>query len=529
MDARLRAKEPKRLALFVDHPGSPLVALTGQRWGRRSRVVVLSTAEEAHMTLNSQSMRADRDVLVPARRSHAVLTAYGPFDAIIDATSSNDEAKHARLKDTFFHLRRNGSYLLQIRRPEDGITCGDDNFAEAVSSAAVDNNGVHLLTNGRPALPKLRYAELDDLLEMRPDIGAFLTRLPELSFPSACDVTANIDRLNRRLLPTITVPSLGLRVYYDSICAPHQVLVARRAVLPDTYRHYTQPKLRNHCLRDVDDRFARYRRSLKPQQILDGEYFYLGSEHPQHFGHVMTEQLSRLWAWDEVKRRYPNARALVSLKKDRTELTMFELAIFQAAGVAPQDLFPVKTAVRVEKLLAAAPMFVNPAYAHPDLTKVWRRVGDALLAAAPLRQYPERIFVARGGTYPNRTCLNGGEVEQVFERSGYVVIYPEDYGLAEQAMMFDRARVVAGYAGSGLFNLIFSRSAKDVVLLTARTYAAPNEYLIASVLGHPLHLIWCEPAQARSAGQARTRFQSDFVFDFERDGGYLSSLLRRLG
>lgn len=51
---------------------------------------------------------------------------------------------------------------------------------------------------------------------------------------------------------------------------------------------------------------------------------------------------------------------------------------------------------------------------------------------------------------------------------------------------------------------------------------------LALFVDHPL-LIWCEPAQARSAGQARTRFQSDFVFDFERDGGYLSSLLRRLG
>ena len=93
--------------------------------------------------------------------------------------------------------------------------------------------------------------------------------------------------------------------------------------------------------------------------------------------------------------------------------------------------------------------------------------------------------------------------------------------------MFDRAHVVAGFAGSALFNLAFCTGAKRVILISSESYTARNEYMIASVLGHSIELIWCPPDLPQPVGGFSTKaFASGFSFDFERDGRYLEDLLR---
>ena len=58
----------------------------------------------------------------------------------------------------------------------------------------------------------------------------------------------------------------------------------------------------------------------------------------------------------------------------------FERALYGAAGIAPDDLVLVDGPVRVERLLAATPMFSQPQYVHPDLVHTYTAAvyGDPL-------------------------------------------------------------------------------------------------------------------------------------------------------
>jgi len=114
-------------------------------------------------------------------------------------------------------------------------------------------------------------------------------------------------------------------------------------------------------------------------------------------------------------------------------------------------------------------------------------------------------------------------------RDGFGVIYPEDFPLPEQAAIFRHAEVVAGYAGSALFTLAFCETPKRVIMISSEAYRARNEYMIASVLGHELNILWCRPDGPRAANETmRPSHFIAFTFDFAREGQYLEELLASL-
>lgn len=69
---------------------------------------------------------------------------------------------------------------------------------------------------------------------------------------------------------------------------------------------------------------------------------------------------------------------------------------------------------------------------------------------------PERIFVSRRGA-SMRQLKNEKEVADYLQERGFVTVQPEEYSLAEQAHLFDSARVVVAQHGAALANLMYMR------------------------------------------------------------------------
>jgi capsular polysaccharide biosynthesis protein len=183
--------------------------------------------------------------------------------------------------------------------------------------------------------------------------------------------------------------------------------------------------------------------------------------------------------------------------------------------------------VRVHRLLSASPMFSMPAYVHPRITDTWDLIGESLRSQAPERDYPRRIFCSR--KHDKRPCRNRDEVEALFVDQGFEVLFAEDYPLPEQAQLFHRADVVAGYAGSALFNVMFSDRRKHIIAVGSASYRASNEYMIAAVRGHKLDLVTCEPEIAQPAtGFSKKAFESPYTCDMEREGAWLREILAAL-
>ena len=58
---------------------------------------------------------------------------------------------------------------------------------------------------------------------------------------------------------------------------------------------------------------------------------------------------------------------------------------------------------------------------------------------------------------------------------------------------FREARVVAGFGGSAMFNLMYAENLEGVILLNQEAYIARNEHLFTSLTGGEVHYFWSRP------------------------------------
>lgn len=540
----------------------------------RAKVAVLGAAAAGRLAevLRREHPAARVVVVDPAvgrSRMHVKLSLRGPFHLLVDLAAGEPIVQVSRFLDVFMHLVRDGAYLTPTVQGEvdpaadlsDCPRAGDpylrglhlDTLLEtakrteldatapltrrdlawlgAVSGDVVRVGEALLVRCTRRMQPKLRDSEINPILRRQPELGQLLQTRPGGTFASRCDYadSSGMDPadtfVDRNRYPSFDVPKLFLRRYDRPVCGRGQIVESRGLLLPDTFRHHRRPRMYSMYVHDAGELFGAAKLPLHNPIELQGAYFYFDSEWPGHYGHTMTEQISRWWAFEQVRAVEPDVKLLFSLPKARTDQRPqpWEQELFATQGLRPEDAVVMDAAVRPERLYAATPMFSCPDYVHPDITEVWDRISAALPAAPPVRS--RRIFCTRPVSL-KRSCRNTAEVENYFTDRGFAIVQPESYSLAEQIALFRHADTIAGFTGSGLFTLAFCETPKTVLMISPESYTARNEYMFAAVRGHRLRVAWSKPDIEHPPGRwTAEAFGSSFVVDFGREGRFLDQVL----
>jgi capsular polysaccharide biosynthesis protein len=560
------------------------VLIVGGRRTRPMRRVIATYRPDLRLTL-AQASEDPSEV-------HVRLTLRGPFDLVVDVADLDGPEQARLFHQVFMHLRRGGVYLARqvvpsstvapepaaIPSQEDGTTTdlGDaghlpnedvpfdqpihtdlwsmlsdaqdarlrnfeDHRGIGVPFRDVEGLGGHLarlevhskmlrIVNDRTASPKIRETEIDRILAKRPGMGELLDTRDALTWTPDLDYRLNLPS-DPYLPASFDCTALALRRYDEPTCSRGQVVVSRNLLLPATFRHHWMERMVNIYVVEKAPRFGVVRRDLSNAEPLPGSWFHFDSEWPGHFGHLLTEQISRLWAWQRVRELDPEVKLLTTLQHDRVpqELLPFEVDVLAAFGVGPEDVHVYTEPCIPERLYTATPMFSLPHYVHPEMVDLWDQVGDHLAQSATTADWPRLLFVSRRPSM-KRACHNAQEVEAWFAARGFEVVYPEDHPLADQVAMFRAAETVAGFAGSGLFHLAFVKQPTTVITLAPYSYTARNEHLIAATRGHRVVSVWSTPDIPHPAGTwTQEAFGSSFTFDFEDEGRYLAERLDELG
>lgn len=529
-----RRRQHRRLAGvvagLVAEPAAPAVALIG------------SEAETG--TLAEQIRAGSPGATVTAypgdeSERHVAMVVAGPFDVVVDLGDPADRLR--AFETTLFHLRRGGTYLVPGGAVELGPRRGDlgalldpagpgpDGESARLSEfrGVVARHVTHrvagpdlLLTHDVVrVLAKMREEEFNDYLRAGTSRHRLLKTIPAGPPLAAPPGEEGPEPRRQPMHRPISRATISLREYRDVAVGRWQVITDERMLLPDTYRHNQWAALTHTKLLEYGPRFAvpkPWRPGVPPR--LEGTFLHLDNEFRGHFGHLLTESLSRVWAWPEALAIDPDVRVLLGSTKPRPRPLEYELMLYEAAGIPRERIVVIDRPVRVDRLISGTPLFSHPQYVHPRIAQTWREVGDRLADQAADRDWPRRFFVGRRSD--KRACVNGAEVEAIFAEYGFEVLYPEDYSLGEQVRLFRAAEVVAGYAGSGLFQIAFVPEPTHVIMVGAATYTPRNEYLMAAVHGHRVDAVVCEPI-----GRG---IQASYTFDAEREGPYLRSLLDRL-
>jgi capsular polysaccharide biosynthesis protein len=322
-------------------------------------------------------------------------------------------------------------------------------------------------------------------------------------------------------------PPVVLRHYEGEVNFAGQMLFfTRTAILPDSFKWWLTPNPKNPRARSVSPYFARIPHANIPARTLTGTYFQLDCTGPGHFGHIMTEGISKLWAWDEAKRQIPDLKALYFRRRVKSPADSIEHRLFRQYGICDEDIVAVGEPVRVTSLLSATPMWHNaePHSVNPEFRAVWDRLAG--IAATNVPTY-DRIFVSRTDKWWRRSCRNTADVEDLFRAHGFEIVYPEMLDLSVQAAIFRDARVVAGFGGSAMFNVMYARRLETMILLNHEAYTARNEHLYSALLGCDIHYFWSAPDIPHPThGWSQDAFDSGWEFDFGRNRDDLNQLLK---
>jgi len=481
---------------------------------------------------------------------HRTLVGLGPVDLLVDVRPTSGEEQYRQWRRLFLHVGRGGTYVI----PRSAIASGADRLMERLESltgangsskpqkraakeiakavAAVRSGGsaIGVVRRGSHLL-KLREKGVARLVNQRHSEGrvSVIDRRPGGVLRSERLHTSSPVG-HARLLDDLPYPPAELRKYegatdlYGGVVAVHGDVV-----LPESFKWHLAPQLSNNRLADVGGRWARFRDVPDDPTPLDGAYYYLDYKNIGHYGHLLVEALPKLWGWDAAKEALPGLK-LLRRKPSRKLVWDPTDELLAAFGIDESDVVTVAGPVRVQTLVGATPMLhaTTPYHAHPDVTQVWSRVRRGLLRGHAASPGPRRIFVTRHRG--KRLCRNVEAVDQLFVDHGFEVVFPERLSLAGQAALFDGADVVAGFGGTGLFNLIYASGAPTVIVLNHDAYDVRNEHIIAAALGSDIHYFW-SPADIRPATGASSveAFKSSWSFDFESNGDALLRLLKDLG
>lgn len=481
---------------------------------------------------------------------HLSMSASRAFDAVVDAGTARDRA--GRFLETFWQLAPGRPYVVPRAGSEVGGRAGALGALLRDASAAPDEPLRSRLRRTRRqqiliALKKhVRHQLVGDLLVLEHDLPDVLAKIREDDAHAFLTAGGSTRHRVLEVVPAEEPPPppifregpeprdpptdrpigrapLSLREYREVVVAPLQLVIDGRVLLPDSYRHHQAPLPIHKALAELAPRFAVPKSPIGPDvPRLEGTFLHLDDEARGHFGHVLTETLSRMWTWERALAIDPDVRVIVGATRRRPTVAEWEYDFYAACGI-PRDritLVALGSPVRVERLISGTAMWSQPEFVHPAVRETWRRVGDALVATATVREdWPRRIFCSR--RIAKRGCVNGDQLEAEFRGAGFDIVFPEDYSLGDQVALFRNAEVIAGYAGSGMFQALFVPEPTHVIQVASEAYFPRNEYLIAATLAHRLDSVVCraEPFAGKKAMHA------PFRYDPDREGPFLRELL----
>ena len=197
-----------------------------------------------------------------------------------------------------------------------------------------------------------------------------------------------------------------------------------------------------HCWHSSrNSAFRRFERLRKPERVLPGRWLYGGILY-DHFGHALTETLSRLWALDHVDGVTgilfipirPEMIGTVAM----AALSLMEIRYPLHAVTDPvqvEELIVPPQAMGAGDLMGGSPEF------RTFVRKSFGLRRDPLL--------PRRLYISRSRNRPERgSFLGERRLESFLADEGYVIFPPQDHDLASQAVHYASAEAIVGPDGS---------------------------------------------------------------------------------
>lgn len=467
------------------------------------------------------------------------ISSIGPVAAVIDEQAPTLVDRLQRWQRFFFHVTAGGSFVtpqapamstwdaattsLASRRIG---TAEIDELRDSIATTR-DTGGYTVTVKSRDHLLKVKDEDAIRILPTRLGANNVLILGSVRSGSNGENLTVESHGTrDHHTIPArrMRYPELSLREFRGTTDLKDEMLAVNGAtVLPSSFKHPWRAW--NARLHNFNDQVAVLRDGDEQSVPLQGTYYDLTASVAGDQGRFLTETVPKLWGWEEAKQRDPELRALY-----RTTPTdpnpAFQRAVLEAYGIAPEDVHFEHRNVSVERFVSASQGWQNGGrhFVHPVNGDIWAKVRSVLVPADEAS--PRKIFVTRGAESETPGPRNREEVERLFSAHGFEVVDVAELSVADQARVFGNATTIAGFAGSGMYDMLFAGNLEKVFVLTHEANTGRNEHLFASLLAEEIQYFWSKPDIDHPAGKFSSEaFNSPWDFDFESNRSALSAAL----
>mgnify|MGYP002721055619 FL=1 len=199
------------------------------------------------------------------------------------------------------------------------------------------------------------------------------------------------------------------------------------------------------------------------------------------------------WAYESL--RALGREDVAVLVHDRADKVLAEL--LEAAGIARERLVSFDHPVLLDELILPGKAFQIQGYVNDAALATYRTIRDAMAGTARIPALPERLYLSRQ-TNPARRLLNEDDVAKLFMARGFVVVAPETLPLRQQIALAANARMIAGPAGSNMFQLAFQRDLEKAFVLGSNEFVQTTELFMCG--GRPVRFGYFVGEVAEQAG-----------------------------
>ena len=269
----------------------------------------------------------------------------------------------------------------------------------------------------------------------------------------------------------------------------------------------------------IDNPFVSNRSDDIPMPVISGQAYYMGG-FLKHYGHFILETLTRYWYAVAMQPQTDTQFVFSLWQQDAADVARFKEKIFsgywreylEVLGIYSHNTHFVTHPVQFENLvIPQAAVIISGAdcFVSKEAVSVWRmvnaRMSDRHGKRGPVRRLSRLFERSRGKKIylsrrkvdvpaQGRRIVNEEEVESLFQRAGFSIVYPESLTSEfEKQYLLSNCKVLAAVPGSGLMSSVFIPPSANVLAISSDNMNKNNaslmqQVLIDSLAGHQTHI-----------------------------------------
>ena len=214
--------------------------------------------------------------------------------------------------------------------------------------------------------------------------------------------------------------------------------------------------------------------------VVEQPVVFVGAIWP-HYGHFITDGMSKLWAMDRLSGLPLLMQARPSVREHGCS---YIHEIFGRLKLVERGLIMPTRPTLFRKVLAAKAAFQHTFRLYDCHRIPHLKVSNSILAEDDcLTNCPEKIYLTRSGLKSHeRKAAEELELEQRLRNNGFVIVAPEQFSFAHQVRMFNAANWVVGTIGSAFHTCLFAHPNPDRALFMLTWEKINNRYLMIDEL-----------------------------------------------